>query len=68
MVASFKVRCGYAKDGNKFLHIDDYSLAQQLLDKQLESNWEQLLSGYAKEVFPGMSDMFDSKAGYYWTL
>ena len=63
-----KAECGYVIDGNKFLHIDDYGLAQQLLDKQRETNWEQLLTGFAKEAFPSMQDMFGENMGYYWTV
>jgi len=63
-----KANCGYIVEGNKFLHIENYELAQQLLDNQLETNWEQMLSGFAKEVFPGMSEIFGKEMNYYWTL
>lgn len=63
-----KANCGYIVEGNKFLHIENYELAQQLLDSQLETNWEQMLSGFAKEVFPGMSEIFGKEMNYYWTL
>lgn len=63
-----KSKCEYIISGNKFLHIDDYELAQQLLDKQLETNWESLLSGFLKEVFPSMPDILGEKMSYYWTL
>jgi len=63
-----KEKCKYIVDGNKFLHIDDYELAQQLLDSQLDANWEQMLSGFAKEVFPGMPEILGDGMGYYWTL
>ena len=63
-----KKNCKYIIHGNKFLHIDDYELAQQLLDEQLNSNWENMLSGFSKDVFPSMSDILGDEMKYYWTL
>lgn len=63
-----KTNCRYIVEENKFLHIENYELAQQLLDSQLETNWEQMLSGFAKEVFPGMSEVLGKEMNYYWTL
>lgn len=63
-----KEKCGYIVDGNKFLHIDDYELAQRLLNGQLDTNWERMLSGFAEEVFPGMSEILGDHMKYYWTL
>lgn len=63
-----KEKCKYIVDGNKFFHIDDYELAQVLLDSQLDTNWEQMLSRFAKEVFPEMSGILGERMGYYWTL
>lgn len=63
-----KEKCGYIVEGNKFLHIDDYELAQRLLDSQLDTKWEQMLSGFSGEVFPGMSEILGDKMTYYWTL
>ena len=62
-----KEKCKYIVDGNKFLHIDNYELAQKLLDDQLDANWEEMLSGFAKEVFPTMPNLL-SDMKYYWTL
>jgi hypothetical protein len=42
----------YIVKGNKFLYIKDYELAQQLLKKQLDANWKQMLSEFTKEAFP----------------
>ena len=36
-------KCGYISNGNKFLHIDDYGLAQDLLDAQLKVDFQALL-------------------------
>jgi hypothetical protein len=63
-----KEKCKYLVDGNKFLHIDDYELAQKLLDSQLEVNWEAMLSGFAQQVFPTMPDILGKDMEYYWTL
>ena len=62
----------YIMQGNKFLHIDDYEIAQQLMDTQLDTRWEDLLSGFLPDVFPTMPDLFsfnkDIPATYTWTL
>lgn len=63
-----KENCEYIVDGNKFLHIEDYDLAQKLLEKQLEINWEQMLFEFSKEVFPNMLELLGDRMSYYWTL
>ncbi|MDP2788512.1 MAG: hypothetical protein Q8O46_00460 [bacterium] len=63
-----KKNCKYIVSGNKFLHIDDYELAQQLLDKQLDTRWEEMLSGFLTDVFPSMPDILGDKMSFYWTL
>lgn len=63
-----KENCRYILDGNKFLHIDDFELAQKLLDSQVDAKWEQMLSGFAEEVFPDMSHILGDGMKYYWTL
>lgn len=63
-----KEKCGYIICGNKFLHIDDYELAQQLLDNQLDTAWEEMLTGFLPDVFPSMSAIVGEKMDYYWTL
>jgi len=63
-----KENCKYIVSGNKFLHIDDYALAQQLLDDQLNTRWEKMLSGFLTDVFPSMQDILGEKITYYWTL
>jgi len=44
--------CGYELSGNKFLHIDDYNLAQELLSAQITFDFEALLNGFLPSVFP----------------
>ncbi|HEY9062992.1 MAG TPA: hypothetical protein VIO64_21230 [Pseudobacteroides sp.] len=63
-----KEKCKYIVDGNKFLHIDDYQLAQKLLDRQLDVNWEDMLSGFSKEAFSQMPEILGDGMRYYWTL
>ena len=44
----------YILEGNKFLDIEDYELAQCLLDRQLSTRWTDTLSGFLPAVFPSM--------------
>ena len=54
--------------GNKFLHIADYKLAQRLMDKQLDTRFTELLTGFLPIVFPMMPDILGPYLAYYWTL
>ena len=54
-------------NGNKFLHIDDYALAQVLLDRQLDVRWDTLLNSFLAEAFPTMRAALGDHLGYYWT-
>ena len=54
--------------GNKFLHIDDYDFAQQQLDSQLDTQWEQMLCGFLATVFPAKEAIVGPHLSYYWTL
>lgn len=54
--------------GNKFLYIADYQKAQQLLDQQLNTRFNDLLDEFSKRIFPGMEDILGSHYSYYWTL
>lgn len=54
--------------GNKFLHVGDYGLAQQLLDRQLDTRWESMLEGFCRDVFPDRSECLMPHLSYYWTL
>ena len=62
-----KQGCGYVVSGNKFLHIDDYELAQELLDAQRKSNMEEILNGFLPAVFPLMP-IIVGEMSYYWTV
>lgn len=63
-----KENCGYIVSGNKFLHIDNYELAQRLLNNQQDTNWERMLSDFVQDVFPDMQNILGNKITYYWTL
>jgi len=60
--------CDFRVQGNKFLSIADYDLAQQLLDKQLDMRWDRCLDAFLPTVFPAMRRMVGAHLGYYWTL
>lgn len=59
--------CGYVLSGNKFLHIDDYELAQNLLDSQFNADFEKILTGFLPSVFPLMPEITGGMS-YYFTL
>jgi len=61
-----KVNCGYHAIGNKFLHIDDYDLAQRFLDAQARVNFEEVLKGFLPSVFPHMPEVIGKGLSYYW--
>jgi hypothetical protein len=60
--------CGYFANGNKFLHIDDYDLAQSLLDAQLKVDFREVLNGFIPRVFPIMQDVLGESLSYRWTF
>jgi hypothetical protein len=62
-----KRNCAYILKGNKFLHIDDYGLAQDLLNAQIETNFEEILASFLPSVFPLMSSVV-GEMSYYWTV
>jgi len=63
-----KAGCGYLISGNKFLHIDDYTLAQQLLDAQLKVDFSEVLNGFLPAFFPVMPEVLGNDLSYYWTF
>lgn len=54
--------------GNKFLHIADYEEAQQLLYKQLDTRFVDMLNGFTSIAFPMFRDVLGSHLTYYWTM
>jgi hypothetical protein len=61
------VGCGYIINGNKFLHIDDYELANSILDTQRKADFEKILKSFLPVVFPLMPEIVPDMS-YYWTL
>ncbi len=59
---------GFNAMGNKFLHIDDYQRAQDLLDRQLDTQWVSMLEGFLPIVFPAMKQIMGEYLSYYWTM
>ena len=53
---------------NKFFHMDNYDVAQELLNRQLDTRWDEMLSGFVEQVFPARSGIIGSYPSYYWTL
>ena len=62
-----KAGVGYTVEGNKFLQIDDYGIAQALLLSQRDVMWEELLTGFLPEVFPSMRSIVGDMT-YTWTM
>jgi hypothetical protein len=58
----------FVAKGNKFLHIADHEQAQRLMDKQLDTRFTKLLTGFLPIVFPVMPDILGPYLSYYWTL
>ena len=58
----------YVLEGNKFLDLEDYKLAQKLLDSQLDTRWIETLSGFLPDIFPSMPDLLGEDMSYTWTL
>ena len=58
----------FLRQGNKFLHIEDYSLGQRYLRQQLDRQWPHLLNSFLPIAFPTMSQTLGPHLSYYWTL
>ena len=58
----------FLRQGNKFLHIEDYALAQQFLRQQLDRQWPRLLNSFLPAAFPTMSQTLGPYLSHYWTL
>jgi hypothetical protein len=63
-----KAGVGYILAGNKFLHIDDYEIANGLLKSQVDTMWIETLSGFLPSVFPSMKSLLLDEMSYTWTL
>ena len=58
----------YVLEGNKFFDIEDYELANHMLDGQLGTRWIEMLSGFMPAVFPSMKTLLGENIDYTWTL
>jgi hypothetical protein len=58
----------YTLEGNKFFDIEDYDLANKLLDEQLGTRWIDTLSGFVPFAFPAMKNILGEDMSYTWTL
>jgi len=62
-----KRRIAYIKDGNCFPWIEDVSMAQKIVDKQLETNWAMMLNGLVKKMCPRLARILPLRPDYYWS-
>jgi len=63
-----KDRLAYRQQGNCFVWIEDYERAQNLMNRQLETGWAELLNGLAQQLNPLHENIFQHyPASYYWT-
>jgi hypothetical protein len=59
----------YKRRDNKFLWVEDFARAQQLLDQQLTVHWPELLKGILKEVHPSHPELLGRlPLDYYWSV
>jgi hypothetical protein len=63
-----KAGVGYDLCGNKFIHIDNYDIAQSLLNDQVFTRWIDMLAGFVPNVFPSMTSILGDNMSYTWTL
>ena len=61
-------KSNYFLNGNKFLDLEDFTQAQDLLSGELNTRWVDILTTLTSEVFPAMPNILGEKMSYYWTL
>jgi hypothetical protein len=54
-----KERLKYRQQGNCFVWFEDYKRAQELMSRQLEMNWAELLNGFACQLNPTHERIFE---------
>jgi hypothetical protein len=58
----------YVQQGNCFVWIEDYPRAQELMNRQVEKNWAELLNGFAVQLNPDHESIFSRyPTSYYWS-
>jgi hypothetical protein len=63
-----KAGIDFIKKDNCFTWIKDFEAAQQLMNQQLETAWQPLLDGWARESFPLGETFLKSVVPYYWSV
>jgi hypothetical protein len=63
-----KAGIDFIKKDNSFPWIEDFTAAQELLDRQLKTNWQPLLDGWARQSFPLGESLLPSPVPYYWSV
>lgn len=58
----------YIAQGNKFLYLSDYEMAQNELSVQTQTQFQDVLDPFARLVFPDKNQILGSLARYYWSL
>ena len=59
----------YRQQGNCFVWIEDYAAAQKLMQQQLQTNWTELLDGFAQQLNPLHERLFERyETRYYGTV
>lgn len=56
----------HTKKDNCFPWIEDFAAAQKLADQQLQTDWTQLLEGWARQSNPLEPTLFKEGVPYYW--
>ena len=57
----------YIKDRNCFPWIEDVSMAQTLMDKQLHINWANILDGLVVNMCPDLPELLPLRPDFYWS-
>jgi hypothetical protein len=58
----------YTQSGNCFTWIEDFARAQKWMNHQLETDWAELLNGFAQQLNPLHDQVFEKyPTDYYWT-
>ena len=63
-----KAGIDFVKKDNCFTWIKDFTAAQELMNQQLETAWQPLLDGWARESFPLGETLLKSEVPYYWSV
>ena len=58
---------GYLKNKNCFPWLENVNKAQELLDKQQETNWSEMLNGLVEDMLSGFGKLLPVNPEYYWS-